>query len=639
MDWNRTRHGGIGFVLRRIAFVECPTPSRRFFSQVILAVWLALEVGCAAPRVRWREPVPSRARTGFHFLKPPPVPSNTAAAEPLLEVERLYGEALALERAGEAACVDLYFEAALLASTAAVNADANDPHLPRTDSECAPRLDELSRSALVGLVTCGQRFGRFDPRSHLLVYRSGQPHSIPVTHHGFVWHAADFLQVTPVGDYTTNAFRVAHRRAGCGIPLVVTTCGRGRPLLAEEPVFAATLLLRTGHAPTAPMVDAPNATADGAIVDSTVADSTFVDGAGEGDGISLALFDPLRVDDVLVGGESRPLAKDLSAPLAYRLRDQRPNLLDDFLIPSYPEAESRLIAIEPYQPGKVPVVFVHGLLSDPFTWAEAVNELVASKGFVDHFQIWLFEYPTGQPFLFSAATLRKELAQAAQTFDPEGTDPGFSQMVLVGHSMGGLISKLQVTASGDRLWRSVANRPFEQTLMQPRMRARLRESFFFAPSERVARVVFIATPHQGSAQARRLIGRVASSLVAEPAEMRENHRQLVDSNPGVFSSEFARRVPTSIDLLDPNSRLLQALNALPLAEDVVSHSVIGDIGWTIGYGPSDGVVPVTSARYREAVSERYVATRHSELHKHVDTIDELQRILAEHLQAPSTGSR
>jgi hypothetical protein len=122
------------------------------------------------------------------------------------------------------------------------------------------------------------------------------------------------------------------------------------------------------------------------------------------------LYDPLRVDQVDTASGSQPLAKDLSAPSAYRLRDESRTILANFIDRDPTESPNQLFLTEPYQPGKIPVLLVHGLLSDAFTWVELVNELRATPGFVDRFQVWGFRYDTGRPFLASAASLRAQLS-------------------------------------------------------------------------------------------------------------------------------------------------------------------------------------------------------------------------------------
>src|SRR5262249_19496829 len=155
---------------------------------------------------------------------------------------------------------------------------------------------------------------------------------------------------------------------------------------------------------------------------------------------------------------------------------------------------------------------------DALTWSEMANELLATKDFAENFQIWTFEYPTGQPFVTSAARLRQYLAMAGHHLDPLGNDRQLSNMVLVGHSMGGLIAKMQVAHSGSQLWAAIANRPLEEVNARLETKELLHAAFFFEPSPHVSRVVFIGTPHRGSVFARRPIGRIGSLLVSPPPD-------------------------------------------------------------------------------------------------------------------------
>ena len=118
--------------------------------------------------------------------------------------------------------------------------------------------------------------------------------------------------------------------------------------------------------------------------------------------------------------------------------------------------------VEPFDPNRIPVVMVHGLWSSPTTWMEMFNDLRAFPEIRSRYQFWFFLYPTGQPFWTSAAQLRDTLAEVRQTLDPQLQNPNLDQMVLVGHSMGGLVSQLQTLESGDDFWRIVSDKPFEE---------------------------------------------------------------------------------------------------------------------------------------------------------------------------------
>lgn len=561
-------------------------PFFRVFPSVLALALLMCASGCMVTRVKWIEPdYVAPVHAGLFTAKRQHDP-----------VECIYAKALDHEQKGLASCVDLFFQTAL----------ATCHHDRQSCQQCRNR--DMHKSALLKLVVTAQRFHRFDAQNGLQVIRDGHAEWIPISYHGFVWQARDFQFLTPVGKYRTNAFKHSHRRSGIGVPLVVTRCGRNDgSFLPDRSVFAATLRMGCEGEPACPRSD----------------------GATH---CRLEMYDPLRVDQAVTTDGPQHIAKDLSAPLAYRLRDQRRTILNDFIDPDAARGENRLYMTEPYQCGKIPVVLVHGLLSDPFTWVEMVNELKAQPGFVDRFQIWLFEYSTGRAFLSSAASLREQLSLARRTFDPHHQDPQLENMVLVGHSMGGLVAKLQVTSSGDQLWQSVANRSLGEVVTSSEYRRELAAAFYFQPSPCVSRVVFIATPHRGSAFATRCIGRIGSSLVSVSDDSEQDYENLIRCNPGVFSDEVRRRIPTSIDLLEPKSRLLQAIAGLPVSCRVRMHSVIGNHCRTLLRGRTDGVVPVASARESRAISERIVDATHSKTKSHPESIQEVVSILERHLE-------
>ena len=165
--------------------------------------------------------------------------------------------------------------------------------------------------------------------------------------------------------------------------------------------------------------------------------------------LTLDFYDPLRTFATDTG---LPLARDLTAPIAYAATQEGNAGIEDFLDPADNDAAASLRMIEPYQPGKIPVVLVHGLASSPVTWSDLENDLRAQPAIMARYQIWVFRYDTGDPFLTSAAELRRQLAALRQTYDPLRLDSSMSRMVMIGHSLGGLVTKLQVTNSTDVLW-------------------------------------------------------------------------------------------------------------------------------------------------------------------------------------------
>ena len=343
----------------------------------------------------------------------------------------------------------------------------------------------------------------------------------------------------------------------------------------------------------------------------------------------LELHDPLRVTEFSDESRQWDLARDVSAPLGFARSHLNRNNVRSFLNPARDDEFSGLRMLEPYQPGKIPIIFVHGLLSDRLTWLDLINDLRHSAWISEHFQIWLYQYPTGQPFIISAAAMRNTLRDAVQEFDPHGKDPAISEMVLIGHSMGGLVSKLLITSSQDDLWESVASLPIDKVKIAPEKRLRVESIFFFEPLPFVKRVIFIGTPHQGSKIADSWVGVLGSSLVHRSRERTRETKTVLHDNPGVFKN-LEKHLPTSVDLLRPENPILLASYPLPVNPAVTLHTIIGT-GHPLRDGTdADGVVPVESARHPQTASESLIQSNHTGLPDHPDTTKEVARILAEH---------
>ncbi len=512
------------------------------------------------------------------------------------------------EKERQEACVDLYYRAALeawrsleCASCAAV---------PYSYRQAAWQTYQRS---LDRLIAAASRFRRLDPRARLIVSNGRRRRAIPISYYGFAWKPAEFCQAVPAGEIQGGDLKHRYRAPGLGVSLVIV-----RRTGAEEQFhrtiqpFAATAVLRLTQS-------AARLSGDGCEVEP-----------GSQSEARLEFYNPHVFESVTLGTARVRLERDLSAPFAYGAKEQPRLNLQGFFDPSEAGVEPKLFMIEPCQPGKIPVVFIHGLLSDPLTWMDAVNDLRAEPDLYHRYQFWYFRYPTGGELLESAAALREQLLLARETFDPGCRDEAMARMVLVGHSMGGLIARLQVVYSYDILWRHAARKPLEAVRTDPEMRRRLERDFFFDPSASISRVVFIGTPQRGATMARRLVAQAASSLARPFGGERPMYRQLMDQNRDVFYEYLWKSPPTSIDLLEPENPLLRAMQRMPLGRGVRLHSIIGAGGTMLLGEPGDGVVPVSSARQEGVCSELIVPARHTELHHDDATVAELKRILREH---------
>jgi hypothetical protein len=280
--------------------------------------------------------------------------------------------------------------------------------------------------------------------------------------------------------------------------------------------------------------------------------------------------------------------------------------------------------LQPYQPGKVPVVFVHGTASSPARWAEMVNVLQSDLNIRHRFQFWYFAYTTGNPIIYSAKLLRDALDGALRTLDPQGVDDALRQMVVIGHSQGGLLVKMQVIESGDRLWQRVSDTPIDDLQLTDEQDAVLRQSFFFKPSPYVHRVIFIATPHGGSFMAANWMGRLSSRWVTQPNRLHRLLDPLFQDHK--LRLKVENKIPTSVDNMAPSHPFIRLLSEIPIDSDVKRHSIIAVKGQGDPTALNDGVVAYRSAHLDDADSEFVVRSGHSCL-THPLTISEVRRIL------------
>jgi pimeloyl-ACP methyl ester carboxylesterase len=295
-------------------------------------------------------------------------------------------------------------------------------------------------------------------------------------------------------------------------------------------------------------------------------------------------------------------------------------------------AKTNLVMLAPHQRGRIPVVFVHGTASSPARWVELINELGQDRTLRGKFEAWLFFYPTGNPILYSAAALRESLLDAAARLDPDGTDPGLQRMVVIGHSQGGLLTKLMVVEGGDAVWSQVSDVPFDQVDLKPDSRELIERLIFFEPVPQVRRVIFMATPHGGSFRAGYRVGNLTARLIKLPVNLAQAGTDLLVNDEAELIERRIGRVPSSIDNMRPGSAFVEGLAKLPIAPDVKAHSIIAVNGIGSPLLLNDGVVEYRSAHIEAAESEKVVRSSHS-CQGHPETVAEVRRILIEHLQA------
>jgi pimeloyl-ACP methyl ester carboxylesterase len=351
-----------------------------------------------------------------------------------------------------------------------------------------------------------------------------------------------------------------------------------------------------------------------------------------GSDAALALRRPNYERSARVEGHVRPLEADLSAPISY-FRPPNNLLLFDMmgmLRGTNMMEKTGLYFLEPYDPSRIPVVFVHGLMSSPYTWVKTINGLQQDPEIRKRYQPWVFGYATGNPILYSALRLREELAKVDKLY------PNHLPYVVVGHSMGGMLTHAQVTTVTRAMWEKDKNvGPFAKSVFANNSSDSLIvRALTYHANPRIHRVVFICTPHRGSDMASGGLGRFGISLITLPVHLLSTVKDSLTSAELVQLTGSSKRMPNSVWGLKPSNPAFPVVNEAPIT--VPYHSIIGDRGKGDCPNCTDGVVAYWSSHLNGAKSEKIVPGPHGSAEL-PQTIDELDRILRLNLGLPTTS--
>ncbi|HEY8515566.1 MAG TPA: alpha/beta hydrolase [Candidatus Binatia bacterium] len=427
-----------------------------------------------------------------------------------------------------------------------------------------------------------------------------------------IWGSRKLTDFVPVADLEVKGLATRYRWTGIGAPLAAST----EPLYGKsfddhvEPwvKVPVTAVLRLGD-DVGPQLEAGRV-------------------AGW-----LTLEEPVQQRDVEIDGQRVPLESETTASLAYMLAEspvwQRE--IGGFLQRvGAIEKGTQLASLSPYRPGRIPIILVHGTASSPGRWAQLMNEILNDSRIGPRVQAWLFMYDTGNPIGYSAMLLRESLREMVETLDPEGKDPALRDMVVIGHSQGGLLAKLTAIDSGDRFWRIASNRPFDEIDLGNDEREMIRNMAFIEPVPSVKRVVFLATPHRGSYVAGSWLAHQAARLIVLPADLTRLGTDLLRRNQDKLNAR-AWGLGTSVFGMTPGNPMIEELSKTPLAPGIKGHSIIAVKDPEAPFETADdGVVEYTSAHIDGVESEFIVVSGHS-CQDNPHTINEIRRILLEHI--------
>ncbi|MDQ0608431.1 pimeloyl-ACP methyl ester carboxylesterase [Variovorax sp. W1I1] len=427
----------------------------------------------------------------------------------------------------------------------------------------------------------------------------------------------------PAASLTFSGLRNTYRRDGFGAELVVET---NQPAPSPRPLDSKA----EDDTPPYSEMPFPGLTAllrfEGTDLRQVLATHTA----------RIVVFDPYRTSTTRLAEQDVPLAANFTS--GYGLWLARSDFARQALRSLFGSADGltkpRIYLMQPYDPNRRTVIMLHGLASSPEAWINVANEVLGDETLRRNYQIWQVYYPTNAPLAINNFAIRQAITETLAHFDPTGKAEASRNITLIGHSMGGVLSRLLVSSSGDKLWDTILASYPMQGAQQQRMEQRLAPYLRFEPLPQVSDAIFIASPHRGTPFANNRIARWVANLITLPVAMlgqlNDISRELMRIAPGK-QDIGPLRIPNSIDNLSDRDAFVQMSSDLPMNPRVRFHSIIGnDTPGVVQALSSDGIVPYESAHLDGAASELVLRSAHS-VQENPLAILEIRRILREQL--------
>ena len=444
----------------------------------------------------------------------------------------------------------------------------------------------------------------------------GRTFSLTVSEGDNVEDPTEYASIEPASSIGLEGLTNRHRRSGVGVSLVACRKRREGDRLEEYLPRVGTCL------PLTALIKFPDNGCVGAQCSAT-----------------FELINSSTTESYTNTKGALPLAADFTAPLAAVVQKTGMGGWDGLFDAIQGNEEllknTGFYTLEPYDVGKIPLITVHGLFSNPLTWLDVHNELMGDPMIRKHFRVWHYLYPTNLPILENAKTFRERLDQLQHYLTQHTTKSANSRgMVIVGHSMGGLLTRSAVVDSTP-LMEYFLEDPKRLSKLDDDAAQAVRSYLEFKPKPYIDRVIFVAVPHRGSSIADNWIGKIGRWLISLPKTVVQKTVSAARGARNILRPElrtaFDAGQSSSISGLSEKSPALQGLSRTTISKDIPFHSIIGDRGRGDTPDSSDGVVPYKSSHVDGAQSELIVPADHT-AHAHPQALLEIRRILRAHTE-------
>ena len=356
--------------------------------------------------------------------------------------------------------------------------------------------------------------------------------------------------------------------------------------------------------------------------------------------MKLRVIDPNLFQEIDIQQYKFPLAANFSAPYGLWLAN------DNFSASAYRSLIDRdkslvmphLYMLEPYNPKKHVIVMIHGLASSPETWITMTNDMMGDPILRDHYQVWQVFYSTNMPIIESRYQIYALLKQAFDGIAKQSGQP-IQHAVLIGHSMGGVISRMLLSndnlqqAAQDELQKKYHYR-YQRFHDLKIAQTRLTLNALAPP---IDRAIFISAPFQGTDFADRWFTRAARQIIRLPQSflssivntLSNTNNQPVDPEIKQMVNRVFQNGPSDLSQQSLFNQITAHTSIVPAVQ---YHIIVGnDTKFDDTAQMSDGIVPYRSAHLEGAASEKIIKGGHS-IQETPEAVLELRRILRLHLQ-------
>ncbi|GGA39630.1 hypothetical protein GCM10010981_31080 [Dyella nitratireducens] len=347
----------------------------------------------------------------------------------------------------------------------------------------------------------------------------------------------------------------------------------------------------------------------------------------------LVVQNPVTQPEHVAGANRYTLAEDMSAPFAQLLERTRLKRLAWWGMIGGAEIGKRsgLFLLDDYDPNKTPIIMIHGLAGSPLIWARLSNAIMGDPELHRRYQIWHIVYQSNAPLLVERYRVQHYIDEAWHVLDPGSHAPARQGVVLIGHSMGGVIARLLCAQSTPDVWNAAFTAPMESLHADANDLATLKDVFQFKPYPGVDEIIFMAAPQRGSPSADGLLGRLVGLLAWRHIEEMAGLVRIVTENPKAIQpaveSIFQTGHLTSLTSLRPDEPVSLADEKLMPAAGVRYDTIAGVLPGV--KPPGDGYVPLSSALFPGSATTLIVHSDHK-VPNNPEAIAGVLKILREH---------